>query len=96
MKSALILAAVCAALCVSAPAAQAVGPKDSELFCKFFPLTTKCSPAKPAAMPMAKPAPMKIAAVKPAAVATPKMSIKMMSCVKAPADKAYLYSCVWK
>jgi hypothetical protein len=94
VKSALILAAVCAALCVSAPAAQAVGPKDSELFCKFFPLTTKCSPAKPAAV--VKAAPVKVAAVKPAAVATPKLGVKVMSCVKAPADKPYLYSCVWK
>lgn len=95
MKSVLILAAVCAALCVSAPAAQAVGPKDSELFCKIFPLTTKCTPStKPAPVTMAKP--MKMAAVKPAAVATPTMGIKMMSCVKAPADKPYLYSCVWK
>jgi hypothetical protein len=91
VKSAMILAAFCAALCVSTPAAQAIGPTDNELFCKFFPLTAKCTaPAKPAPV---KPA-MKVAAAKPAA--TPKLGIKMLSCVKAPADKPYLYTCVWK
>lgn len=94
MKSVMILAAFAAALCVSTPAAQAMGPTDSELFCKFFPLTAKCSaPAKPAPVKAAKPT-MKVAAAKPAA--TPKLGIKMLSCVKAPADKPYLYSCVWK
>ena len=92
LASAMILAAFCAALCVSTPAVQAMGPTDNELFCKFFPLTAKCTaPAKPAPANMAKP--MKVAAVKPA---TPKLGIKMLSCAKAPADKPYLYGCVWK
>jgi len=100
VKSVMILAALCAALCVSVPAAQAKGMTDKEIYCTFMPMAKMCAPAaakpamaKPAmAKPaMAKPAPKKVAAAKPAPV-----GIKMLACVKAEPGKGHLYSCKWK
>lgn len=107
MKSVMILAALCAALCVSTPAAQAKGMTDKEIYCTFMPMATMCAPAKPAmakpamAPAMAKPAMAmaKPAMAKPApkmAAAAPAMGMKMMACTKADKGKGYLYSCKWK
>jgi hypothetical protein len=94
MKSALMLAALCAALCVSTPAVQAKGMGDAELYCKLMPLTAKCQPAKAAA---AKPVVMHVAATKlaPKAVTTKAPHLKMLSCEKATGKK-FMYSCSWK
>ena len=100
MKSAMIVAALCAAFCVSTPAVQAKGMSDTDLFCKFFPLASKCAPAKPAATPahhMSKPmAKPMLAMAKPAAKPMTKMSIKMWHCEKRTDGKPYLLSCAWK
>ena len=104
MKSAIIAAALCAAFCVSTPAAvqaaattMAKGPTDVQLYCTFFPWTAKCATpapakAKPVAKAVVKPV-TKVAMAKPAAA---KTGIKTMACVPAPKGKAYLYSCSWK
>jgi hypothetical protein len=99
VKSAMILAALCAAFCVSTPAVQAKGMTDMDMYCKILPMTAKCkapAPAKPvAAVPMAKPAAMKMAMAKPA----PKpmaMGMKMMGCVPAPAGSKFFLTCNWK
>lgn len=96
MKSVMIAAALCAALCASTPVAvQAKGMTDVQLYCTFFPWTAKCAPAKPAAAkPAAKPA--AVASVKPAASKPAPMGIKTMHCVKAAAGAGHLYSCTWK
>ena len=95
MKYALIVAALCVSLAAATPPAQAAakGPTDMQFFCTFMPLLKDCmKPATPAKM--AAPAATKIAAAKPAVM--PKLGIKMMSCVKAPAGKPYLLACSWK
>jgi hypothetical protein len=92
MKSALMLAALCAALCVSAPAVQAKGMSDTDLYCKLMPLTAKCH-ATPAKSAPAKPVAKQVAAAKAVTVKAPHF--KMMSCVKST-DKKFLYSCSWK
>jgi hypothetical protein len=97
VKSVMILAALCAALCVSVPAAQAKGMTDKEIYCTFMPMAKMCAPAaaKPA---MAKPAMAKpaMAMAKPAAAKPAPKGIKMMACVKAEPGKGHLYSCKWK
>ncbi|HEV7717969.1 MAG TPA: hypothetical protein VGO70_03230 [Arsenicitalea sp.] len=87
MKSALMLAALCAGLCVSAPAVQAKGPSDAELFCKLWPVSAKCHTTSAKITPVAM-------VTKPAAAMKPA-HLKMLSCVKAT-DKKYFYSCSWK
>jgi len=104
VKSAMIVAALFAAVCVSAPmAVQAAstatgslkGMTDTQLYCSLFSWTAKCAPAA------AKAAPAKTAMVKPAAVAVPaakgttKLGIKTMACAKAAPGKGYLYTCSW-
>ena len=103
MKSVMILAALGAALCMSAPlGVQAAKLTDHDLYCTFIPLTSKCAPAKPAmAAPMAKPAPVVAMAApmaKPAmAMAKPAaMTVKMYHCEKRTDGKPYLMSCSWK
>jgi hypothetical protein len=95
VKSAMIVAALCAGLLASTPVAvQAKGPTDVQLYCTFFPFTAKCAPAKPAAAaPAARPA--VVAAAKPA-VKPAAFHIKTMQCAKAPAGAGHLYSCSWK
>ena len=92
----MIAAALCAAVSLSAPAAQAAGMSkmtDVQVYCMFMPMATKC--ATPAKAAPAKPA-AKVAMAAPVKVAAPKIGIKMMSCVPAAKGKAYLYECVWK
>ena len=93
MRSLMIAAALCAAVCMSAPA-QAAASKmtDVQIYCMFMPMATKCAPAAPAKVVAPKPAKVAMVA-KPAAA---KTGIKMMSCVPAAKGKAYLYECVWK
>ena len=103
MKATMVVAALFAALCVSAPmtaeaASTATSPlkgmTDTQLYCSLFSWTAKCAPAKAAVKPA------KTAMVKPAAVVAPaakaaKPGIKMLACAKAAPGKAYLYTCAW-
>lgn len=105
MKSVMIAAALCAAFCLSAPASfAATAPTatkltDHDLYCSwFYPLTSKCGPAKPVAAAAAKPAPVPVmASAKPMAPAkAAPVGIKVMSCVPASKGSAYLFACTWK
>lgn len=90
----MIAAALCAAFCISVPAAQAAGMSkmtDTQIFCTFMPMASKCTTPSAPVKAVAKPA--KVAMAKPAA---PKVGLKVMSCVPAAKGKAYLYDCVWK
>jgi len=96
VKSLMIVAALGAALTMSAPVtAQAAMAKltDHDLYCSFMPLTSKCAPAKP----MAKPA-MKVAMSKPGTMAkhVPFTGMEMMVCTKRTDGKPYLMSCIVK
>ena len=101
MKSAIVAAALCAAVLMSAPAQAAAHAKmtDHDLYCTFMPWLKLCAPAKPA--PMAKPAPVAKAkpVAKPVVVAAAKpaaMTLKMYHCEKRTDGKPYLLSCAYK
>jgi hypothetical protein len=96
VKSAMIVAALCAALVSGPVAAQAKGMTDTELYCSIVPLTSKCAPAKPAAAAVAAPAVAVAKAATVAATTAAKIGIKTMSCTKAAAGAGHLYDCTWK
>lgn len=100
MNKMLFAAALCAAVCVGAPAARAAATPalstmtDVQIYCMWAPYAAKCAtPAKPVA---AKATAKTVAMVKPAAAAKPApVGMKTMACKPAAKGAGHLYDCVW-
>jgi len=101
LKSAIVAAALCAAVLATAPVQAAAPAKvtDHDIYCTFMPWLKLCGPAKPAAAVVVKPVAKAAPAAKPVVVASAKVAapkIKMMQCEKRTDGKPFLLSCTYK